>query len=169
MNRLKELVPTVQFYSIESAQFGDQHSRPRRSVRAHQRRHRAWRRSLYRRRLLRASCRRRRSTSSTCNRSKCCADRRERCSARTPPPAQSTSRPASQASPANREFELNYGSLGLVQAKASIDRAALSESRRAAVVLRHHARGQHPKRRDAERRQWSQQSGGQGPDAVRSV
>ena len=67
------------------------------------------------------------------------------------------------------EFELNYGSLGLVQAKASVAGPLSQNSRRTAVVLRHYARGQHPERRDAERRQWAQQSGGQGASAVRAV
>ena len=164
------MIPDGPVLFDQSAQLGDQHPRPGRALRAHQRRHRAGRRSLHRRRLLRPSRRRRRSTSSTWSRSRCCADRRERSSARTRPPARSTSRPASPASRRKREFELNYGSLGFVQAKASITGPLVTESRRAAVLLRHPAR-RHASYNIAtrRRRERSQQSGRQGPGAVRPV
>ena len=67
------------------------------------------------------------------------------------------------------DFELNYGNLGFVQAKASITGPLLSEGRRAAVVLRHAARRHALQHRHAGRRQRSQQSGRQGPAAVRPV
>ena len=55
VNRLKELIPTVQFYSTNPRNSGDQHPRPGRAVRPDQRRPRAGRRALHRRRLLRAA------------------------------------------------------------------------------------------------------------------
>ena len=82
----------------QPAQLVDQHPRPRCAVRSDQRRHRAGRRPVHRRRVLCASGRRRRSTSSTSSGSRCCADRRARCSARTRRPARSTSRRASRRS-----------------------------------------------------------------------
>ena len=146
----------------QSAQLGDQHPRPGRAVRADQRRHRAGRRPVHRRRVLRASGRRRRSTSSTSSGSKCCADRRARSSARTPPPARSTSRPASPRFTPGTDFELNYGNIGFVQAKASVTGPLGAEGRRAAVVLRHPARRHRLQRHDAGRRERSEQSGRQG-------
>ena len=65
VNRLKELIPTVQFYSTNPRNSAINIRGLGRAVRPHQRRPRAWRRPLHRRRLLRASGRRRRSTSST--------------------------------------------------------------------------------------------------------
>ena len=105
-------------------QLVDQHPRPRRAVRSDQRWHRAGRRPLHRRRVLRAAGRRRRSTSSTSSASRCCADRRARCSARTRRRARSTSRHGSRRSRAETDVELNYGNLGFVQAKASVVGAA---------------------------------------------
>ena len=53
------------------------------------------------------------------------------------------------------DFELNYGNLGFVQAKASVTGPLGSEGRRAAVVLRHAARRHGLQRHDAGRRERS--------------
>ena len=67
------------------------------------------------------------------------------------------------------DFELNYGNIGFVQAKASVTGRSSREARRAAVVLRHPARRHGLQRQDAGQREQSQQSGRPGPGAVRAV
>ena len=154
----------------QPAQLGDQHPRPRRAVRPHQRRHRAGRRPLHRRRVLRAPGRRRRSTSSTSSASRCCAARRARCSARTRPPAPSTSPRASRRSRRESDFELNYGNFGFVQAKASVTGPLCS--RRSPAACRSRARSATARsttRQDRRRRQRPRQPRRPRPAAVRAV
>ena len=75
--------------------------------------------------------RRRRSTFSTSSGSRCCADRRGRCSARTRRPARSTSRRASRASRPKPTSSSITATSDFVQAKASIGGPALSRRSRA--------------------------------------
>ena len=153
----------------QPAQLRDQHPRPRRAVRAHQRRPRARRRASTSTACSTPARHRRRSTSSTSTRSRCCADRRARSSARTRPPARSTSRPASPASRGAPSSRLNYGNLQFVQAKASITGPLDEEPGRAGLFLRHAARRHDRQRQDPGAHQHAEQPRPQGPVALRAV
>ena len=104
---------------LQPAQHQHQHPRARQQRLADQRRSRERRRLLCRRRLLRPRRADRSSTSSTSIRSRCCADRRARCSARTPRPAPSASRPSGRASSPSTEAEVSGGDYGRREVRAS--------------------------------------------------
>ena len=64
------------------------------------------------------------------------------------------------------DFELNYGSFGFVQAKASISGPLFEQGRRTRVVLRHRARRRGRQHGDRRRGQRSQQPGRPRPAPV---
>ena len=67
------------------------------------------------------------------------------------------------------DVELNYGNFGFVQAKASVTGPARQERRRTPVVLRHAARRRAPQHAHRRRRERPQQPRRPRPDAVRAV
>ena len=114
----------------QSAQLGDQHPRPRRAVRPHQRRHRAGRRPLHRRRLLRPSglgdarLPRRRAVEVLRGPQGTLFGKNTTAGAINVTTRKPSFTPET-------DFELNYGNLGFVQAKASITGPLVQEGRRA--------------------------------------
>ena len=168
VNRLKELIPTVQFYSTNprnsainirglGAPFGLTNDGLEPGV------------GLYIDGVFYARPRRRRSTSSTSSASRCCAGRRARCSARTPPPARSTSRRASRASRAAATSSST--SATWASSRPRRRRRARSASKVAGrrVVLGHPARRHGLQRADAGLRQRSRQRRRARPAADRAV
>ena len=145
VNRLKELIPTVQFYSTNprnsainirglGAPFGltNDGLEPASASTS-------------------TACstrgrRRRRSTSSTSSGSKCCAVRRARCSARTRRPARSTSRRGSRAS-RRRPIRAQLRRPRVRAGQGLGDRPDRPEGRGTGVVLGHAARRQGLQRR----------------------
>ena len=126
---------------VEPAQHRGQHPRHRRAVRPHQRRVRAGRRHLRRRRLLLAPrlgdvrLPRRRAGR------ECCAGRRARSTARTPPPARSTSRTNQPTFDFEGSAEVSLGNLGLQAGQGGGLRPVLRHRRRAPRVSATDRRG----------------------------